>query len=102
MRERFKGRGETVFDVVTVNTTVSDVLLNDPDRFSWILTNLSANRGFLWFDREVSTSRGIPIEASGGVVSATWEEDGELTTHAVFGINEAAAGIWSIVQNVVG
>jgi len=102
MRERFKGRGESVRRTVTVATTVTDVLLNDPDRFSWIITNLSANRGFLWFDREVSATRGIPIEASGGVVTSFWEEDGELTTYAVFGINEVAAGTWSIVENVVG
>jgi len=102
MRERFKGRGESRSDVVSVQITVTDILLNDPDRFSWILTNLSANRGFLWFDREVSASRGIPIEASGGVVSSFWEEDGELTTYAVFGINEVAAGTWSIVESTVG
>jgi len=102
MRERFKGRGESVPTTVSVATTVTDILKNDPDRFSWIITNLSANRGFLWFDREVSSSRGIPIEASGGVVSTVWEEDGELTTYAVFGINEVAAGTWSIVENGVG
>jgi len=102
MRERFKGRGESTPNVVSVATTVTDILKNDPDRFSWIITNLSANRGFLWFDREVSSSRGIPIEASGGVVTSFWEEDGELTTYAVFGINEVAAGTWSIVENGVG
>jgi len=101
MRERFKGRGESVPRTVDVQTTVTDVLKNDPDRFSWIITNNSANRGYLWFDREVSSSRGMAIEASGGVVSSFWEEDGELTTYAVFGINLVAAGTWAIVESGV-
>lgn len=101
MRERFKSRSDSVPDTVTVNTTVTEILQNDPDCFSWLLVNLSQNRGFLWFDREVSTSRGIPIEASGGVVTTFWEEDGELTTRAVFGICEVAAGTWARLTNVV-
>jgi len=99
MREKFKGPTRPVPNVVTVATTVTEILRNNPDRFNWMLANLSQNRGFIWFDREVSASRGIPVEASGGVVSSSWDEDGEMTTYAVFGINEVAAGTWSVLEN---
>lgn len=99
MRERFKTKGRSIPRIVEVQTTVTPILKNDPDRFSWILFNLSPNRGYMWFDREVSSSHGAPLEAEGGFISASWEEDGELPTYEVFGINQVAAGNWSIVEN---
>lgn len=100
IRERFKGPTKPIPRDVTVQTTVSDVMLNNPDRFGWLIVNLSQNRGFIGFDRQVGATHGTPIEASGGVVTATWEEDGETTTYAVFGINEVAAGAWYVVEFV--
>jgi len=100
IRERFKGPTKPVPRDVTVATTVTEVMPNSPDRFGWLIVNLSQNRGFLGFDRQVSATHGTPIEASGGVVSATWEEDGEMTMYAVFGINEVTAGAWYVVEQV--
>jgi len=100
IRERFKGPTKPIPRDVTVQTTVTDIMPNNPDRFAWQIVNLSANRGFLGFDRQVSATHGTPIEASGGFVSASWEEDGETTTYAVFGINEVAAGAWYVVEQV--
>jgi len=100
IRERFKGPTKPVPRDVTVQTTVTDIMPNSPDRFGWQIVNLSANRGYIGFDREVSATHGTPIEASGGIISATWEEDGEMTTYAVFGINVVAAGSWYVLEQV--
>jgi len=83
-----------------VQTSITEIMLNNPDRFGWVIVNTSANRGHFGFDREVSASHGFGIEASFGMVSATWEEDGETTTYAVFGYNEVAAGAWFVVEFV--
>lgn len=98
--ERFKGRTRPVINPVTdtVQTTVTEILRNNPDRYGWLIVNLSANRGYIGFDREVSTTKGIPIEASGGVITSIWEEDGEAVTYAVFAINQVAAGTYYIVE----
>jgi len=100
IRERFKGPTKPLPRDVTVQTTVTDIMPNSPDRFGWQIVNLSANRGYIGFDREVSATHGTPIEASGGIISATWEEDGEMTTYAVFGINQVAAGSWYVLEQV--
>jgi len=100
IRERFKGPTKPVPRDVTVQTTVTEVMPNSPDRFGWQIVNLSANRGYIGFDRQVGPTHGTPIEASGGVISATWEEDGETTTYAVFAISEVAAGAWYVIEQV--
>lgn len=99
-RVKFQGPTRPVVNPVTstVATTATEILRNNPDRYSWVIVNLSANRGFIGFDREVSSTKGIPIEASGGVVNMQWEEDGEVTTYAVFAINLVASGTWYIVE----
>ena len=99
-RERFKGPTKPIPRDVTVQTTVTEVMPNSPDRFGWQIVNNSNNRGHVGFDRQVSATHGTPIEASGGVITATWEEDGETTAYAVFGISEVAAGAWYVVEQV--
>jgi len=99
-KERFKGRTRPVVNPVTdtVATTVTEILRNNPDRYGWMIVNLSPNRGYIGFDREVSATKGIPIEAQGGMISMIYEEDGEATTYAVFALNEVAAGTYYILE----
>jgi len=82
----------------TVNTTATKILNNNPDRIFWLVVNLSSNKGYVGWDSEVSSSRGIPIAANGGYVSASIEEDGELVIHEVHAVNENAAGTYYIVE----
>jgi len=82
----------------TVNTTATKILNNNPDRIFWLVVNLSSNKGYVGWDSEVSSSRGIPIAANGGYVSASIEEDGELVIHEVHAVNENAAGAYYTVE----
>ena len=98
--EMFKGPTRPVINPVTdtVKTTYTMILRNNPDRLACLILNLSDNRGHVGFDRQVSTTRGIPVEASGGIVSMNWREDAELVIQAVFAVNAVAAGTWYIVE----
>ena len=82
----------------TIGTTSTLILKNNPDRLMWLIVNLSDNRGFIGFDEQVASGRGIPVEASGGIVSANWREDAELVIHPVYAVNQVAAGTWFIVE----
>jgi len=82
----------------TVDTTATKILLNNPDRIFWLVVNLSVNKGYIGWDSEVSSSKGIPIAANGGYVSTSIEEDGELVIHEVYALNETAAGTYYIVE----
>lgn len=82
----------------TVNTTATQILNNNPDRIFWMIINQSANKGYIGWDTEVSSTKGIPIAPSGGYVSCTIEEDGELTIHEVYAVNENASGTYYIIE----
>jgi len=98
--KKFGGPTRLIFDSVSVGTTVTRVLDNNPNRVFWALVNLSANRGFIWWSEEVSTSLGIPLEAGIGFVSMSADEDGETTGYAVYAVNQNAAGTWARIQVV--
>ena len=98
--ERFKGPTRLVVNPVTgtVGTTFTLILKNNPDRLMWMIVNLSDNRGFVGFDQQVGPGRGVPIEASGGVVSANWREDAELVIHPVYAVNLVAEGTYYVIE----
>lgn len=52
----------------TVGTAATLMLREDAKRYSWGFVNLSATPMFLFFDGEVSTTRGIFVAANGGQV----------------------------------
>jgi len=82
----------------TVQTTATLILRNNPDRIFWMAINLSGNRGYVGWDAQVSSTRGLPVSPTGGFISCTLEEDGELTIHEVYALLENAAGTWYIVE----
>jgi len=84
----------------TVGTTPTEILKNNPDRVFWLIVNLSGNDGYVGWDREVSSSKGLLVPSNGGYVSASAVEDGELVIYPVYAINLVAAGTWMIVEVV--
>jgi len=82
----------------TVGTTATKILNNNPDRIFWLAINLSSNKGYIGWDTEVSSSRGVPISSNGGYVSCSVEEDGELVIYEVYAINENAQGTYYTVE----
>jgi hypothetical protein len=82
----------------TVGTTATLILRNNPERIFWLAVNLSVNKGYVGWDAQVSSSKGIPIAPSGGYVSCTLEEDGELTIHEVYAVLENASGTFYVLE----
>jgi len=82
----------------TVETVATLILRNNPDRIFWLVVNLSPNNGYLGWDTQVSSTRGLLVAANGGFVSANIEEDGELVIAEVWAVNLNAAGTYMIVE----
>jgi len=70
----------------TVKTTVTQILKNDPKRLFWLLVNLGPYVLYVGWDREVSTSKGIPVAANGGFIQLYWKEDAMLVYHDAYAI----------------
>jgi len=62
----------------TVAAGVTQVLRNNPDRFMVLVINLDNQVMYLAQDVEPSATNGIRLDASGGYVVLTADEDGEL------------------------
>jgi len=82
----------------SVATTATKILNNNPDRVFWLAINLSAQDGYVGFSREVSSTRGVLVTATGGFVSMSAEEDGESVAYEVLAISPGGAGTWYIIE----
>lgn len=71
---------------VDVGTSVTQIAPNNPDRLSITVINLGANDVYIAFDQEVATDRGIFLQANGGAISLTVDEDMELVGYPIFGV----------------
>lgn len=83
---------------VTVGTTPTQILGNNPKRVFWAALNRAVNSGAVDFDQEVTEASGIPVGALAGGVSMSVQEDGEPVAWAVWGIQSGASGTWRVVE----
>ncbi len=82
----------------SVGTSSTQLLKNDPRRVFWLIINLSINQGNIGFSNAVSASNGILVAALGGAASMAVDEDGEVVSYPVFGLNANAAGSWYVLE----
>lgn len=77
----------------TFSITVAAVPIfgNNPRRVQWGIVNLGANSAFVAWERAVSASNGILIEATGGNWVSLADEDGEITAWQLFSSAPAGA-----------
>lgn len=80
-----------------IGTASTIVFKKNPNRIMYILVNLSANIVYAAFDGGVSATRGIRLNASGGLLSSSIKDDAALTQEEVYivasGANSAIFGI---------
>jgi len=81
-----------------VGTTPVEILRNNPDRFQWLVVNLSPNIVYLAFDKRVSTTRGIRLSANGGNASMHARDDGEAVTYPVWAISDVGINPIYVVE----
>ncbi len=74
--ERFKVRTRAVENpvITSVGTTATLVLANNPNRLGFIVINLSTDVMYIGLTHEVSSSKGIRLDASGGFWAGIWDE----------------------------
>ena len=83
---------------VSVSTTPTEILSNDPKRIFWAAANRSINDGAIGSNNELTFANGDLIAALGGRAESAVQEDGETTAWAVFAINNSADGNWIITD----
>jgi hypothetical protein len=83
----------------SVGTSFVEILRNNPDRLAFIVVNLSANEVYLGLERDVSASKGIRLNANGGILSMTFKEDLATVGRAIFAL-ASGAGSTIYVQEV--
>lgn len=88
---RFGGRTYGQENIVSVPVTRINLLPNNPNRVYWRLINEGA------FDVRISTSPNLTVasgwllQANGGLIDMTWEEDGETVGYQVYAIANGGA-----------
>jgi len=70
-----------------VGTKATEVLRLNPDRFQWLIVNLSPYTIYIAYTYQVSSTRGIVIAANGGFATMHAREDGEAVTYPVYAIS---------------
>lgn len=84
---RFGGHTYANERVVSVSTTRSSVLPNNPNRVYWQMINEGNNNVRISIDPAISDLTGWLLPAAGGVLFSSWEEDGESVGYEVFAIS---------------
>lgn len=82
----------------SIGTTSELVLKNNPDRVFFLVVNLSANVVYVALSKDVSATKGIRLDANGGFVSFSAEEDGEAVASDVYGVATGAASAIYVLE----
>lgn len=75
---------------VTVGTSASRIVTNNPRRVKLVLLNLGASDVYVAFDSSVTTSAGIKLVASTGFLETNASDDGEEVLSEFWAISVAA------------
>ena len=89
--KEFGGTVEETDETVSVGTTVTDIVGNDPDAVALVLINLGATTVFVAPTNTVATNKGIQLNANGGFMSLIVRDDLILPANAWYGIADTAA-----------
>lgn len=93
LRAARRSRPETRGNVAVTNAAGGTrVLRHNPRRIGFVIVNNEANAAHMTRTPSPATTDGIRLDAAGGVVSSTLEEDGTVVQDEVWVILETAAG----------
>jgi len=88
-------------DATQAAATSGVVLKQDPSRVSFLIVNLGSFDVFLAPLGAASLTRGMRIPASGGSVSAQFDEDGEVVGNEWQAIGNGGVSALFILENVI-
>lgn len=88
---RFGGPTTSRTSTVSVLTTVTRIVGNNPRRVSITIYNRGVNNVDIDNVATVATGSGVPLTAASGVAASTIEDDGEAVINELYGIATTAA-----------
>ena len=95
---RFLGPTTARDEVVTVATTPTRLLQNNPRRLFWLVVNRSVSAGAITFNPSAFSGRGLLLAPFGSSASMSVEEDGEQVSNELWATNETGAGFWWVFE----
>ncbi len=98
---RFGGKTYIQERVVSVTTTRSSLVQNNPNRIFWIAINEGVNDVRASTDATLTIASGWLLAAGGGLISMFWEEDGEGVGYETYAISAVAGGVPVRVKEVI-
>ena len=96
--KRFGVRTQAAQKTVSLGTTATEIVPNNPDRLGVTIVNLSTNSVYLALDSSVSSSKGILLAPSGGSASFNVEEDYQMVGWAIWGVASGASSAIFVIE----
>lgn len=101
VRDRFGAMITGEPDVVTLGTSIVQIVPSNPNRVQLVLINNSDSTMYFHFVRDVSPNNGILLNPNGGSCKMKVEDDGEMMQMAWFGLSTAATKYMTVLESSV-
>ena len=88
-KQRYLGATYVQEQLILVSDTRVDLLPNNPNRLWWIVQNEGVYDVRMSTDTSISASSGWLLQSGGGVISMSWDDDGDGVGYAVYAISTA-------------
>ena len=98
--ERYQGKTYIQERAVSIGTTRSIILDNNPNRLAWDLINTSLIEIRISNSPDLASTTGFLLSPSGGEIGMNYQEDGEGSGYAVYAIS-TAAGATAWIREVI-
>ena len=89
--EKFKGAVTLRRSTPQIGLIPTQIIPNNPDRVSFVISNVSGIDIRIGWDQQITTGLGILVPASGGWIQGEVDRDGGVIGWAVFGVSTVAA-----------
>lgn len=87
---KFKGAVTLRTTTPQVGISPTEIIPNNPDRVSYVISNVSTNEIHVGWNQQISTGLGILVPSNGGWIQGEVERDGGVIGWAVYGVSGAA------------
>ena len=95
---RFGGPTTVRTSTVSVATSVTRIVGNNPRRVQLTIYNRGVNNVDIDYVSSVTSGAGIPLTGASGVAESTIEDDGEAVINEVYGVATTAASSVFVVE----
>ena len=103
LMKKFGADLEYVDKTTKTTAAVSQILKRNPNRFGWVISNLTPFDAFLGFNGQVAVDAGMLIGPAGETILYMWADThGELVTRELYGIsiNDCDLFVYEIIGNL--